>query len=273
MYVKLERRLAAQEVSYSMIEKWQTAIPPLTGDEERTVTVYVPDIAESDPEARFPVLYMFDGHNVFFDEDATYGKCWGMKEYMEETEAPMIVVGVECNHHPDHGRLKEYSPYNFREKSIGTIIGKGKTMMDWMVQDFKPLIDEMYPTLPGREATFIAGSSMGGLMSLYAVTAYNDTFSRAACLSPSLWTSPKRVKQFIAKADIAPGTVIYMDYGSCEMARRDSMLKAWTHTCSQLLEKGVWLTGRIVPGGEHCEASWEEQIPFFVNTLLYTRQN
>ena len=98
-----------------MIEKWQTVIPQLTGDEERTVTVYVPDIAESDPEARFPVLYMFDGHNVFFDEDATYGKCWGMKEYMEETEAPMIVVGVECNHHPDHGRLKEYSPYNFRE--------------------------------------------------------------------------------------------------------------------------------------------------------------
>ena len=255
-----------------MIEKWQTVIPQLTGDEERTVTVYVPDQADFDPDARFPVLYMFDGHNVFFDEDATYGKCWGMKEYMEETEAPMIVVGVECNHHPDHGRLKEYSPYNFREKSIGTIIGKGKTMMDWLVQDFKPQIDEMYPTLPDRETTFIAGSSMGGLMSLYAVTAYNDTFSRAACLSPSLWTSPKRVRQFIAGADIAPGTVVYMDYGSCEMDRRGSMLKAWMQVTTQLLEKGVWLTSRIVPGGEHCEASWEEQIPYFINTLLYTRQ-
>ena len=213
-----------------MIEKWQTVIPQLTGDEERTVTVYVPDQADFDPDARFPVLYMFDGHNVFFDEDATYGKCWGMKEFMEGSGAPMIVVGVECNHHPDHGRLKEYSPYNFREKSIGTIIGKGKTMMDWMVQDFKQQIDEMYPTLPGREATFIAG------------------------------------------ADIAPGTVVYMDYGSCEMDRRGSMLKAWMQVTTQLLEKGVWLTSRIVPGGEHCEASWEEQIPYFINTLLYTRQ-
>ena len=50
------------------------------------------------------------------------------------------------------------------------------------------------------------------------------------------------------------------------------MLKVWAQVTSQLLEKGVWLTSRIIPGGEHCEASWEEQIPYFINTLLYTRQ-
>ena len=60
------------------------------------------------------MLYMFDGHNVFFDEDATYGKSWGMKEYLEYTDAPLIVAAVECNRHPDNGRLSEYSPFNFR---------------------------------------------------------------------------------------------------------------------------------------------------------------
>lgn len=68
-----------------MIEKWTTPIPKLSGREGRNVYVYVPDEAQENPEARYPVLYMFDGHNVFFDSDATYGKCWGMKEYLEST--------------------------------------------------------------------------------------------------------------------------------------------------------------------------------------------
>ena len=57
-----------------MIEKWGIPVTPVTGKQPRTVYVYLPDRADEDPEARFPVLYMFDGHNVFFDADATYGK-------------------------------------------------------------------------------------------------------------------------------------------------------------------------------------------------------
>ena len=75
-----------------MIEKWTTPIPKLSGREGRTVYVYVPDEAQENPEARYPVLYMFDGHNVFFDSDATYGKCWGMKEYLESTNTPLVFV-------------------------------------------------------------------------------------------------------------------------------------------------------------------------------------
>ena len=63
-----------------MITKWSITIPELTGEEPRSAYVYVPDAFEEDPEARYPVLYMFDGHNVFFDEDATYGKSWGMAD-------------------------------------------------------------------------------------------------------------------------------------------------------------------------------------------------
>ena len=66
-----------------MVEKWEVTLPELTGDEPRRAYVYLPKEAEEDPKKRFPVLYMFDGHNVFFDEDATYGKCWGMKEFLD----------------------------------------------------------------------------------------------------------------------------------------------------------------------------------------------
>ncbi len=254
-----------------MIEKWATPIPKLTGLAPRTVYVYIPEDAKRDPEARFPVLYMFDGHNVFFDKDATYGKCWGMKEYMDETETPMIIVAVDCNHSPNHGRLKEYSPFTFENEQFGRIRGRGATTMDWFSKTLKPMIDRRYPTIPDREATFIAGSSMGGLMSLYAVLKYNDVYSRAACLSPSLWLTPRKIDKLIRECELSPDTVIYMDYGSREFGNHDNMRKAYAAVTARLMEKKVWLTSRIVPNGDHCEACWEEQIPFFMQVLMYFR--
>ena len=88
-----------------MVDSWNITIPELTGDEPRRAYVYLPDSWEMDPDLRYPVLYMFDGHNVFFDEDATYGKSWGMSEYLDATQTQIMVVAVECNHHPDNGRL------------------------------------------------------------------------------------------------------------------------------------------------------------------------
>ena len=254
-----------------MIEKWPVTYPATTGAEDRNVYVYIPEIAQEDEDARFPVLYMFDGHNVFFDEDATFGKCWGMKEYMDETETPMIIVAVECNAHPDNGRLREYSPFSFSYKRMN-IRGEGQATMDWFTRVLKPMIDKRYPTLPQRETTFIAGSSMGGLMSLYALIRYNDVFSRAACLSPSLWTAPRRVTDLVQRAKLSPDTVIYMDYGSREMGSRRAMRKLFASVTQRLMEKKVWLTSRIVPNGDHCEACWEEQIPVFMRILEYERK-
>ena len=138
-----------------------------------------------------------------------------------------------------------------------------------MTREFKPFIDENFPTLPDRSHTFIAGSSMGGLMSLYALIAYNQVFSRAAALSPSLWCSPGRVEQLIRRAELDPETVLYMDYGSEELSNHRQMRQQFSRAARLLLDRGVLLDCRIVPGGEHCEASWERQIPFFLNTLLY----
>ncbi len=254
-----------------MVITWEVTIPKLTGDQPRRAYVYLPAAAEEDPEARFPVLYMFDGHNVFFDEDATYGKSWGMADYLDSTGTPLIVAAVECNHSPDGGRLSEYSPFSFEDPSLGKITGRGRQTMDWFVKVFKPMIDRDYPTLPDREHTFIAGSSMGGLMSLYAVLKYNQVFSRAAALSPSVWFATGKLDRLLRTAPLEKGTVVYMDYGSREMKFHGNMAVQYRRVVSRLLERGVWLDARIVPWGDHCEASWERQIPFFLSTLLYER--
>lgn len=252
-----------------MVKKWNITIPELTGKQERRAYLYLPSSYEEDLDRHYPVLYMFDGHNVFFDEDATYGKSWGMKEYMDHTQTELIIAAVECNHSPDHGRLKEYSPFTFQDSSFGRIVGKGKKTMEWLVHSFKKEIDRNYRTLPDRRHTFIAGSSMGGLMSLYAIMEYNRFFSRAAALSPSVWANSERILTMIKRAKIAPETVVYMDYGSRELPYHPVMAKQLEKVTTLLLRKKVMLDFRIVPGGNHSEASWEKQIPFFMKTLLY----
>ena len=110
---------------------------------------------------------------------------------------------------------------------------------------------------------------MGGLMSLYAVLAYNEIFSKAAALSPSIWTNMTQINKLIREAEIAPNTAVYMDYGANEINFHAVMKKQFRKVTDLLLSRDVLLTSRIVPDGDHCEACWEKQIPYFMDALFY----
>ena len=179
------------------------------------------------------------------------------------------MAAIECNAGPNNERLVEYSPYRFDDPNYGHFDGKGKDTLNWFVHEFKPYIDSQYRTLPDRAHTFIGGSSMGGLMSLYALLAYNDVFSRAAALSPSLWVAPAALMNLTARTKLASGTVLYMDYGSKEMGNHEGMRKGFGEMCGKIFARGINLTARVVPGGTHSEASWEKQLPFVFHTLMY----
>lgn len=245
-----------------MVETFDVSITPY-GLTRRTF-VYLPDDWQTSGK-KYPVLYMFDGHNLFFDSTATYGTCWGLKEYCD-AHPNWIIAAPECNH-KGNKRLEEYCPY--QSDWFGGITGTGHEYMEWLTKEFKPMMDKRYPTLPGRANTAIGGSSMGGLMSLYALLQYNDTFSRAAALSPSIWVSPEKLSGLVGRAKLAPGTVLYMDYGSREMGNHDGMRRGFAEMCAKAMTRGIHLTSRIVPGGTHSEASWEKQLPFMFHTLMY----
>jgi len=138
-----------------------------------------------------------------------------------------------------------------------------------MVNELKPFIDSKYRTLSDRDHTFIAGSSMGGLMSLYALLKYNHVFSRAAALSPSIWFAVNKLDELIKNSYLDSHTILYMDYGSRELRHHANMRQQFIKVSSSLLRRHIMLETRIVPYGDHCEASWEKQIPIFMNTLLY----
>ena len=241
-------------------------------EEERIAYICLPDSYFENKHKRYPVVYMFDGHNVYFDEDATFGKSWGMDEYMEIHQPQVIIAAVECNHNPDNGRMEEYSPYTFFDPKFGAVFGRGHDTMDWFVYEFKRQVDESFRTLPDRKHTFIAGSSMGGLMSLYALMEYNSVFSRAAALSPSLWTSPRDLHRIISHADLDPDTTLYINYGSEEFCNHQNQRRAYREIVGHLRRRGVDVHSHIVQGGTHCEACWQEQIPYFMRTLLRRRK-
>lgn len=249
-----------------MVKIWNVMLPELTGSKMRRAYIYLPESYDKAPLRRYPVMYMFDGHNVFFDDHATYGKSWGMKEFMDRTGKQLIIVAVECNQE-GWERLNEYCPYDFEAGELGAIRGRGKAYMDWTVEVLKPYIDENYRTLADREHTAICGSSMGGLMALYAAACYNRVFRLAACLSPSLWTDREKILKLVRQSRMGADTVIYMDYGSEELHNHGDSPRGLKEMCEALLERDVKLTFRIVPGGEHCEASWEKQIPIFMECL------
>lgn len=231
--------------------------------------VYLPVGYEEDEDTYYPVLYMFDGQNLFEDEEASFGQSWLLGEYLDYCETPIIIAAIESNDDPDGGRMVEYSPFSDDDPDYDYIEGKGDVMMDFYINEFKPFIDENYRTLPDREHTFIGGSSMGGHMSLYAILSFNDVFSKAAVLSPTLWFGHDDMITLIEEAEIDPYTVVYTDYGTFEFDEYDDAYDQYKELVNLLMDKDVILTSRLVPFGDHSEYSWHKQIPFFIDVLMY----
>lgn len=249
-----------------MIKKFNINITPF--DRKRTIHLYLPDEYENSQE-RYPVIYMYDGHNLFYDSDATYGKSWGMKEFLDHYDKKFIVVGMECNHEGTK-RLDEYCPYTLPQSYLGSIKGEGKIYMDWVVNELKPYIDKNYRTLPFRECTMIAGSSMGGLMSLYSVVRYNEIFSKAACLSSAIGICYHELKNDILLQPLDEDTRIYLDWGSEECSNKEALAyrTSLNLEISHLLNnQNAFTYPCLIINGYHNEATWEKQVPIFMEYL------
>ena len=249
-----------------MLFKWNVTIPKLSGNTPRKAYVWLPDDYEENPHKHYGVLYMFDGHNIFRDEYAAFGKSWGMEDYMRTTGKDLIIVAVECNHEGNH-RLMEYAPVTYRNKEHGLIHGMAPVYMKWLVEHLKPHVDKTFRTLPGREHTSLAGSSMGGLIALYGITVYNHIFRQAACLSPSLWVAPAKLLGMVVRAKYTPDTAIFLSYGQNEMGNHNANRWIINAVSNELYTKGVNLTARVVRDASHCEAAWEKEVPIFMDCL------
>lgn len=178
---------------------------------QRDVLVWLPASYRSSGR-RYPVLYMHDGQNLF-DAETSYVGEWQVDETLlrlgaEGREA--IIVGL-----PNQGddRVYEYDPYPpdvFVPEG-----GRGDRYLDFIIETVKPLIDGSFRTLPGQPHTGIAGSSMGGLISLYALLTRPDVFSFCGAFSPAFWFGDFGLERTVAERARGAGR-LYMDVGGRE---------------------------------------------------------
>lgn len=238
-------------------------------DRQMPIHLYLPD-DYMEAHREYPVLYMFDGHNLFLDEDATYGTAWHLQDHIGKDCPQMIVVGVECSHH-GFDRLAEYSPFPFYDQEFGGhFAGLGYNTMHFMVHDLKPFIDHHYPTIKDRDHTFIGGSSCGGLMALYAAYRFSHIYSRSLVISPYLYPTAGSVMAAVAKASIRRPSSIYFSWGAREGHGAHEFTeetKLVTDLSNLLLKKGVRLQFNVKIYGAHTEADWEAEAPDFLRFL------
>lgn len=174
----------------------------------RDVDVYLPGSYSSG--VRYPVVYLQDGQNLS-DPATAFAGTWELEATIGRLAwrgIEAIFVGV---HHGGRNRLAEYSP--FPDARHGG--GDGDAYLSFLADTLKPRIDRLFNTRRERDATAILGSSMGGLISLYAYFRYPSLFGRAGVMSPSIWFGQGMIVDFIRDAR-TPGGRLYLDAGTGE---------------------------------------------------------
>lgn len=241
----------------------------------RDIYVHVPPSYEQGRQ-RYPVLYMHDGQNLF-DESASYAGEWRVDETMERLSdmgIEAIIVGIP---NMEKARLQEYSP--FYDRRFGA--GQGDRYLSFLTDTVKPLIDRDFRTLGDRQNTGIMGSSMGGLISLYAYFAKPNVFGFAGVMSPSFWYADRAIYAYIEEAPYVPGR-IYLDVGTREYggsvtekaARRQSRRHyAGVRRMKRVLvKKGYRLRQELLVveerGAGHNEPAWARRLPLALQFLI-----
>lgn len=264
--------------------------------DSRPIDVWLP--ADYTPAKRYAVLYMQDGQ-MLFDANQSWNKqAWNvhltLARLMQEGKVrDTIVVGI-----PNNGKYR-YSEY-YPEKYLALMPAEdrenyvrraqwGKTLADvylrFIVEELKPAIDQKYATRSGPDGTFVMGSSMGGMISLYAVCEYPQVFGGAAAMSthwigrPGAWGPPEKLQnatmplaafQYLQKQLPPPGKHrLYFDHGTTGLDAVYGVHQSYADEVGR--ERGYtatqWLS-RVFEGTGHSEADWSARLETPLTFLL-----
>ncbi|MFA0248165.1 alpha/beta hydrolase [Vibrio sp. 10N.261.45.A4] len=254
----------------------------------RTLRIYLP-AGYHQAEHAYPVLYMHDGQNVFDKSTATYGMCWDAQTTLDEMQrlgklSGLIVVAIDSSHELNGmERYNEYSPWRanqeIKELGVGDELlkfgGQGDEYMAFICHTLKPYIDQTYRTKPTREFTYLAGSSMGGLISLYGGSLYQNTFGVLGVFSPAFWFNKSSYFEYMKEFNFLSPTKIYMDMGTNE-AREEASVDfadvylSGSRAMNTLLTQkpNVTLFYQEGQGHQHNELAWSLRFPDFIDFIL-----
>ena len=253
---------------------------PSANVDSRNVDVWLP--ADYSPKRKYAVLYMHDGQNLFNPKESYGGVDWGIDETMsrlhgEKRIRPVIVVGIWNT----PKRFEEYMPQKAftlasaeQKEEIRKFRNADSVISDrylkFIVDELKPFIDKHYSTSTRREDTVIMGSSMGGLISLYAISEYPKVFGGAGCVSTHFPIGKGVVIEYMKASLPNPRNhKIYFDFGTetLDATYEPYQLKADEVMRSKGFTASNWVT-RKFEGEEHSEKSWRKRADIPILFLL-----
>lgn len=248
--------------------RWKNFTSKVLGGERR-VTVWLPPQYQDSDALRFPVAYFLDGQNVFDSARAAYGMEWRADEAATELSNSfnsLIIVAIDNS--PE--RMNEYTPvpHTVNERQVG---GKADDHLRFLCEELKPWIDSQFPTRTEPEYTTIAGSSLGGLFVLHAVTNRSDIFGNGIAMSPSLFwgeaAAVNRVKSWSPPAGVSAPLRLWIDMGTNE-GKSDGGRKQLVDSVRELesilrTRGGESLQVHLViaEDAQHNEEAWSKRLP------------
>jgi predicted alpha/beta superfamily hydrolase len=222
---------------------------------KRRIWLYLPKDYNKSTKS-YPVLYMHDGQNLF-DRQTSFSGEWRIDESLDSMllkgDHGCIVVGI------DNGggeRLNEYSPW-INPQYGG---GKGDKYIQFIVNTLKPYIDGKYRTMTDNENTGIMGSSMGGLISMYAGIAYPEVFGKTGALSSAFWFSQESFKQ-VSDTGVKSSGYFYLIAGGQEGGSQTADMQKMATTLKLNGAPETNVNSTIHPDGKHNEVYWAREFP------------
>ena len=249
--------------------------PMETLKRDRKITVYLPDDYYQSKK-QYPVLYIQDGQNAFFDRLSYTGVSWGFLDYAQFMNLDMIMVAIPCNF-AEYKREDEYGPWvlsdelSARETNGKRLLGgEGKKYAEWLVNDLKPYIDQRFQT--DVHNCGIVGSSMGAIISTYVTLKYPNVFSKCAALSTAFWMYMDEFEGLIQESDLSAVEKFYFDLGEFEGCG-DKETDEWYIESNNMIygmlkEKIPQLEYHFFENETHNEAAWRERVPLFMDYLF-----
>lgn len=271
-----------QDQVNNMPDRYQAAV--FQGSDfidDKNYEVFLPPSYTKNEDKRYPVLYMMDRQNLFVDSLAYGGVAWNIDEVVDSllqagAMQEIIIVGVD---HAAYDRFAEYAPqkpmeaipqnmqdslYSFLQKPL-----YADRYLEFLVKELKPLIDDQYRTLTGVEDTFIGGSSMGGLISMYAQCEYPEVFGGALCLSTH-WpifledpvpAVPAEIVRYFSE-NLPQGKKWYFDYGTKGI---DQYYGPYQQQIDSIMIANGYVEGqtfisRKFEGHDHNERDWNRRV-------------
>ena len=216
-----------------------------------------------DSKKDYPVLYLHDGQNLF-DENSPFGN-WAIDRSLaklaEQGKGDVVVIAID---HGGEDRLNEYMPFNIKKYGKG----QGRLHLEFLMNTLKPYVDKKYRVKKEGEHIGIGGSSMGGLISLFAGLSHPEIFSRMMIFSPSLWLSP-RIFQLAKKFTAVESSHLYLYAGGKEsQAHLPNVMRFGADLLSNLGE-GLRFKFSHNPDGIHHEENWRDEFPKALKWLYF----